>query len=127
LNEYKSEAFDLFNGLIARLREMTISQLMRVEVAFEPPPQQLPPMFASHSDPLTGEDDLALAEANTRMSAGTFTSNNAGFEGGLMVAPRGDAVSRDPQDPASWGRVGRNELCPCGSGKKYKHCHGVIV
>jgi preprotein translocase subunit SecA len=34
------------------------------------------------------------------------------------------AVDRNPSDPTSWGKVGRNEVCPCGSGKKYKHCHG---
>ena len=128
LNEYKSEAFDLFNSLIARLREMTVTQLMRVEVAFEPPAQQLPPMFASHANLLTGDDDMDIAEVNTRVAAGSFTSNPAAFEGGLMVAaPAGEAATRDPQDPSSWGRVGRNELCPCGTGKKYKHCHGAIV
>ena len=128
LNEYKSEAFDLFNSLIARLRETTTSQLMRVEVAYEPPAQQLPPMFASHSDALTGDDEMEVAEVNMRVSAGTFTSNPAAIEGGLMLAPRdASAAERDPQDPASWGRVGRNELCPCGTGKKYKHCHGTIA
>jgi preprotein translocase subunit SecA len=33
-------------------------------------------------------------------------------------------AERNPRDPTSWGKVGRNEVCPCGSGKKYKHCHG---
>ena len=128
LNEYKSEAFDLFNSLIARLRDMTTSQLMRVEVAYEPPSQQLPPMFANHADPLTGDDDVEIADVNMRVSAGTFTSNPAAFEGGLMLAPQdSEAAERDPQDPSSWGRVGRNELCPCGTGKKFKHCHGAIV
>ena len=128
LNEYKSEAFDLFNSLIARLRDMTTAQLMRVEVAYEPPAQQLPPMFAAHADPLTGDDEMAVADVNMRVSAGTFTSNPAAFEGGVMVAPHdSEAAERDPQDPASWGRVGRNELCPCGSGKKFKHCHGAIA
>jgi preprotein translocase subunit SecA len=37
------------------------------------------------------------------------------------------AVERKPNDPASWGKVGRNEACPCGSGKKYKHCHGRLA
>jgi preprotein translocase subunit SecA len=39
----------------------------------------------------------------------------------------GTAMQRNPNDPASWGKVGRNEPCPCGSGKKYKHCHGKYV
>ena len=42
----------------------------------------------------------------------------------LELVPQAGAVDRDPKNPASWGKVGRNEDCPCGSGKKYKHCHG---
>ncbi|MGC2124392.1 MAG: SEC-C metal-binding domain-containing protein, partial [Xanthobacteraceae bacterium] len=37
------------------------------------------------------------------------------------------ALARNPQDPQSWGKVGRNEPCPCGSGRKFKHCHGKYV
>ena len=77
---------------------------------------------------MTGDDEMAVADVNLRVSAGAFTSNPAAIEGGLMLAPRdASAAERDPQDPATWGRVGRNELCPCGSGKKYKHCHGTIA
>jgi preprotein translocase subunit SecA len=43
------------------------------------------------------------------------------------AAPPEPAAARNPTDPSTWGKVGRNELCPCGSGKKYKHCHGAIV
>jgi preprotein translocase subunit SecA len=42
----------------------------------------------------------------------------------LAPAQNANAASRDPKSPAGWGKVGRNEDCPCGSGKKYKHCHG---
>ncbi|HET9396458.1 MAG TPA: SEC-C metal-binding domain-containing protein, partial [Nitrospiraceae bacterium] len=56
------------------------------------------------------EDELALAEA------GAATLARAG-----ITTP---AAERNPNDPATWGKVGRNELCPCGSGKKFKHCHG---
>ncbi len=120
LNEYKSEAFELFDKLITRLREVVTSQLMRVEVAHERPPEpQLPPMQAMHVDPLTGEDELALAQINARIAAGDFTPRALG---GTEEGP-----ARDPNDPATWGRVGRNEACPCGSGKKFKHCHGVTV
>ena len=124
LNEYKSEAFDLFGGLISRLREATTAQLMRVEVAFEPPPSELPPMFASHADPLTGDDEVAVAEGTRRIS-GDF--GQAAAAGATLVATAEAATHRDPQDPATWGRVGRNETCPCGSGRKYKHCHGALV
>jgi preprotein translocase subunit SecA len=49
----------------------------------------------------------------------------SGFAGAsLAPLANADRSSRDPNNPASWGKVGRNEDCPCGSGKKYKHCHG---
>jgi preprotein translocase subunit SecA len=120
LNEYKSEAFELFDALITRLREVVTAQLMRVEVAHERPAEpQLPPMQAMHVDPLTGEDELALAQINSRIAAGDFTPRALGVTE--------EAPARDADDPATWGRVGRNEPCPCGSGKKYKHCHGVAA
>jgi preprotein translocase subunit SecA len=120
LNEYKSEAFELFDGLITRLRELVTSQLMRIEVAHERPPEpQLPPMQAMHFDPGTGEDELALAQINARIEAGDFSPRSLGAQE--------PAPERDPNNPDGWGRVGRNELCPCGSGKKFKHCHGALA
>src|SRR5215212_10192823 len=104
LQEYKSEAFSLFEAMIAHLREAVTAQLMRVEIV--PPEDQqpvLPVMEAHKFDPNTGEDELAFANASLVPAA---------------------AADRDPRNPASWGKVGRNEDCPCGSGKKYKHCHG---
>jgi preprotein translocase subunit SecA len=108
LQEYKSEAFSLFEAMIAHLREAVTAQLMRVEIV--PPEEQqpaLPPMQVHHADPNTGEDEMAFARAS--------------------LVPQGSdvaTVARNPDDPQSWGKVGRNEDCPCGSGKKYKHCHG---
>jgi preprotein translocase subunit SecA len=115
LNEYKSEAFTLFEAMIQNLREAVTSQLMRVEIVQAPPPEQAPPslpyMEAHKTDPTTGEDEMALA------MAGAETLARAGITGAA-------AAERDPKNPTSWGKVGRNENCPCGSGKKYKHCHG---
>lgn len=106
LQEYKTEAFNLFQEMSAHLREAVTAQLMRVEII--PPEQEapaLPPMEAHKFDPNTGEDEMALAS--------------------VTLAPQAtDAALRDPKNPASWGKIGRNEDCPCGSGKKYKHCHG---
>jgi preprotein translocase subunit SecA len=87
---------------------------MRVEVVTQPPPMdELPPMQAHHADALTGEDQL-LSYSDVEIAREA------------TLAPDADAASprRDPNDPSSWGRVGRNEPCPCGSGKKFKHCHG---
>jgi preprotein translocase subunit SecA len=114
LNEYKAEAFNLFETLSEGLRESVTAQLMRVEVVQQQPDgsvPELPPMQASHTDPNTGEDELALA------AAGAETLARAG------ITPK-PAAERNANDPETWGKVGRNEVCPCGSGKKYKHVHG---
>ena len=115
LNEYKAEAFSLFEAMSTHLREAVTSQLMRVEIRAAPPPEEpasLPYMEAHKIDPSTGEDELALARAG----AETLVRH------GITAA--GAVAERNPNDPSSWGKVGRNEVCPCGSGKKYKHCHG---
>ena len=106
LQEYKSEAFALFEAMIAHLREAVTAQLMRVEIV--PPEEQapvLPAMEAHKLNPDTGEDEMTFANAS-------------------LVPANGGDVARDPKNPATWGKVGRNEDCPCGSGKKFKHCHG---
>jgi preprotein translocase subunit SecA len=106
LNEYKSEAFQLFDTLLNRLREGVTAQLLRIEIVQAPPAQtELPPMQAHHINPDTGEDEMALAAVPAAEARIAASDRNAG-------------------DPSSWGKVGRNESCPCGSGKKYKHCHG---
>ena len=120
LNEYKSEALELFKGLMTRWDEIVTAQLMRVEVAEEPPPPQLPAMHASHQDFATGEDEMAIAEINARIAAGDFAPQT-------LFPAEEPLPMRDPADPSTWGKVGRNEACPCGSGKKFKHCHGVLV
>jgi preprotein translocase subunit SecA len=113
LNEYKTEGFTLFEAMMSRLREMTTSQIMRVEIQQRPPDDmlpdedELPAMEMHHFDASTGED------------AGTLAA--------LLAPPAGRQQGRDPKDPRSWGKVGRNEPCPCGSGKKYKHCHGAFA
>ena len=114
LNEYKSEAFELFQAMLGNLRQAVTAQLMRVELvreAAEAPPPQAPQAVGHHLDATTGEDDF-------------------GEGGGTLTLVRETVVpaeQRDPQNPATWGKVGRNEPCPCGSGKKYKHCHGAFA
>ncbi|MFM9859437.1 preprotein translocase subunit SecA [Pseudoxanthobacter sp. M-2] len=117
LNEYKSEAFTLFEALLSNLRTQVTSQLARVELVQSPPTMpsddDLPMMEAHHLDPFTGEDEMALADEAM---------------GGVALAPpRREATARNANDPSTWGKVGRNEACPCGSGKKYKHCHGQFA
>ncbi len=134
LNEYKAEAFSLFEAMSQNLREAVTAQLMRVEIMPTPPEQQpapLPAMAAHKIDPTTGEDEMALATAGAETLArhGIGPAAGAGAAGGasmaaLAAAGAAPAPARNPKDPTSWGKVGRNEPCPCGSGKKYKHCHG---
>ena len=105
LNEYKSEAFNLFNAMLEDLRERVTSLMMRVELRPEDPlpmPEPIRITDMRHPAPDGGEYDA---------------------QGDVALAPRrGDAV--DPNNPASWAATPRNAPCPCNSGKKYKHCHG---
>jgi preprotein translocase subunit SecA len=81
-------------------------------------------MEAHKMDPTTGEDEMALAMAG----AETLARHGIGpAAGGAAAARSAEASARNPKDPTSWGKVGRNEACPCGSGKKFKHCHGRYV
>jgi preprotein translocase subunit SecA len=116
LNEYKSESFQLFEALLQRLRETVTGQLMRVEIVTQAPPEepQLPFMEGHKIDPVTGEDEMALAAYGRSL----LDSNPFAAEATVAEA------DRNPADPSTWGKVGRNEMCPCGSGKKFKHCHG---
>jgi preprotein translocase subunit SecA len=124
LNEYKTEAFNLFEALLHRLREVVSSQLLRVEIGSRPAgdrlpsEDELPAMQAHHLDPFTGLDDAA---------EGALALGLPQFGQGPNGAPREARPPADPKDPATWGKVGRNESCPCGSGKKFKHCHGALV
>src|SRR3954451_24994570 len=113
LNEYKSESFNLFEAMIAKLREAVTAQLMRVEIVQAPgeeDQQNLPYMEAHKVDPSTGDDEMSFASASLAPA--------------MIGSGNGTSANVNPNDPATWGKVGRNEMCPCGSGKKYKHCHG---
>jgi len=134
LNEYKSEAFTLFEAMIGNLREAVTSQLMRVELVQQPEFEPLPEMEAHHLNPLTGEDEMALAGFGG-MGLGWEGPGGSAAEISLAQGAReprrrgaaGDVGEIDPTDPATWGKVPRNAQCPCGSGKKFKHCHGQFV
>jgi len=105
LNEYKREAFDLFERMLAQLRDNVTGVLSHVELRVEradqvPQPRAPQRMREVHEDPVLAE---ATAEA-----------------GG---APRGE---RSLQIGSPWAKTPRNAPCPCGSGKKFKHCHGRL-
>ncbi len=118
LNEYKTEAFTLFQAMLEKLRDNTISQLMRVEISLDgtdgelPREGDLPPMHGSHIDPFTGQEDMGPGSFGAPLSFGDSLDPEMG--------------PRDKDKPETWGKVGRNERCPCESGKKFKHCHGAL-
>ncbi len=128
LNEYKREAFNLFDDMLANLREEVTRVLAMVQIRMKEPALADGPdasqMLAMHEDPAHAGADALYADA----MPGDLPP------GGLDADPRTDnmagrgrhAVPVDPNDPATWGRVSRNAACPCGSGKKFKHCHGRI-
>ena len=116
LNEYKREAFNLFSDLLTGLRELVVNVLATVQLRMEPPPQPPAQMQEVHEDPAQAAamaDDPAFDPADPNGGAGVATS----------AAHR---LPADPNDPATWGKVSRNAPCPCGSGKKFKHCHGRV-
>ncbi|MEQ1752782.1 MAG: preprotein translocase subunit SecA [Micropepsaceae bacterium] len=116
LNEYKTEAFLLFEGLLARIRQEVTRQLMHVQLQIEQPPEldevALPQMRAMHINPDTGENE--------------FDEDNSGRPATNSPRLAGRPVPVNPDDPATWGKVQRNAPCPCGSGKKFKQCHGAL-
>ena len=121
LNEYKSEAFAMFNAMLDDLKERVTTMLARVEIGQEPPaevfqPVQEPNLFASNlhysdpaaSAPYAGGDVLEAERPRPALA-------------------RASDPAVDPADPATWRNVSRNAPCPCGSGKKFKHCHGKMA
>jgi preprotein translocase subunit SecA len=115
LNEYKTEAFSLFEKLLVDLRQHVTRWVMTVEFQFQEPDEfQRNPaeMFEVHLDPTTGE--------NERDGAALAT------EGGFMTPEMAERLPPSAL-PSGWERTARNAMCPCGSGKKFKHCHGALV
>lgn len=121
INEYKQEAFALFERMLASIREDVTRTMAHANFNFQAPPElpELPDFLTMHIDPLTGEDDSWGGEG----AQGLITTRVPMLQ---MAAPVPDEDLGD--DPANWeGRVSRNAPCPCGSGRKYKHCHGALV
>ena len=124
LNEYKQEAYELFQKLLTDMRELVIKQLSFVEVQMRAPePPQVPDMSRVseiHIDPTTGEND-----AESQVS-GTIGGRLAAA--GPLADGDNDVLDADPRlrpiDPKLLVGVQRNAPCPCGSGKKFQHCHG---
>ncbi len=112
LNEYKSEAFTLFENMLDSLRTDVTEQL-------------------AHIRPMTEEEQQAMIAQALAEQQGI---DLAQVEEGIKALGNGDASANgkdarpefDENDRSTWGNPGRNAPCPCGSGKKFKHCHGKV-
>jgi len=118
IDEYKQEAFLLFERLLVAIREDVTQKLMRAQFQFqEAPLPPLPDFITQHLDPFSADDDSADIDASSRgLLAGVP----------LMNIPQPPLPHRDDGGVVE-APISRNAPCPCGSGKKYKHCHGQLA
>ena len=129
LNEYKTEAFVLFEGMLEKLREAVTGQLMHIEPSsdemYDEDEGGMPEnMVASHEIPESFREELALVDAAIAGESRAYLEAEEAAQRAAPIRTRQSADAVDPDNPATWGKVARNSPCPCGSGKKYKHCHG---
>ncbi|OWQ95148.1 preprotein translocase subunit SecA [Sphingopyxis witflariensis] len=120
INEYKQEAFALFERMLSNIREDVTRTIARLELRMdEPEPMplpELPDFLTTHIDPFTGDDNSAdIDDGSIGVIANTLPP---------MQIPRPDMPQGE--NPYADLELSRNAPCPCGSGRKYKHCHGVI-
>ncbi len=122
LNEYKREAFNLFEAMLGDLRQTVTGVLAHLEVQAQSTPEEMEARMAAerlNQETHEGRVDPAMAAPD-----GEAPQSAAGDERRQRpVVNRASAVV-NPEDPSTWGKVARNSACPCGSGKKFKHCHG---
>jgi len=124
INEYKQEAFGLFENMLETLREDVTKILATAQLRVQPPqPQQLPDLpdfLTGHIDPLTGLDNS---------DDGDGSAERPELFGSLAGSPRAGfgPGGRNPENPYANQNISRNTQCPCGSGNKYKHCHGAVA
>ncbi|MED5545839.1 MAG: preprotein translocase subunit SecA [Pseudomonadota bacterium] len=124
INEYKQEAFGLFDSMLSAIREdvtriLAISELRMPEPIQEPSLPELPDFLTGHIDPLTGLDNS---------NDGDGSALNPALFGSLAGSPQATASpGGTAENPYAHMELSRNALCPCGSGNKYKHCHGALV
>ncbi len=113
LNEYKQEAFGLFEQMLQHLRELVTLRMAHLRIRVEDPNELREMGMARRMQ--ESREDPALSQQRPSPVPGQSLRTH--------VRPE----DRDPANPATWGKVGRNEPCPCGSGEKYKHCHGKLA
>jgi preprotein translocase subunit SecA len=121
LNEYKREAFDMFEGMLRQIRETVVTVLSHVQIRVSgPEDQSLAPRDPDFAELQESHPEMAMADGEPApQPPGDGATARA-------VHRRPATAAVDPTDPSTWGRTPRNATCPCGSGKKFKHCHGKV-
>ncbi|MGZ8352957.1 MAG: preprotein translocase subunit SecA [Allosphingosinicella sp.] len=124
IDEYKHEAFQLFERMLAAIREDVTRTFGRAVFTMQPPEEMtelpgLPDFITHHIDPFTGEDDTADIDAGT----GAILSRLPPLQAARPEMPAGEFEIAEADLP----NVSRNAPCPCGSGQKFKHCHGQLA
>ena len=114
LNEYKTEAFTQFQHMMDRVREAVTSVLCHIELQPAAPETA---MFTHH------EKQMMEQHETSEVAIG---AGGGGGSGGVATVRRRKTEDIDTNDPSTWGKTQRNAPCPCGSSKKYKHCHGRL-
>ncbi len=129
LNEYKREAFSLFEAMLANLRQVVTSVLSHLEIRMQAPEELEARMAAERAQAEMHETRMDPALASDRAVDSEDESGLAatGTDGVPVAQRRASAPAVDPNDPSTWGKVPRNAPCPCGSGKKFKQCHGGLA
>ena len=120
INEYKQEAFSLFQRMLETIREDVTKTIAHAQFQMQAPVglPELPDFITTHFDPFTGDDNSNDFDAGTR---GHITSTMPPLQ---IPQPQEADIG---EDPANWESVvSRNAPCPCGSGRKYKQCHGAV-
>ena len=117
LNEYKNEGFQLFQSMLDSLREGVTQKLAHVRVMSEDEQRRMLEQYFAQQN-----QQGASAQAAQPVPAGAEAA-----EPTQAVVAEEPAAGFVEDDPTTWGNPGRNEKCPCGSGKKFKHCHGRLV
>ncbi|WP_112310902.1 preprotein translocase subunit SecA [Pseudogemmobacter bohemicus] len=109
LNEYKTEAFQLFETMLGSLRQQVTEQLSRIR-------------------PLSKEEqETMMAQLLAQQQAAAGIEVEPSTPPAPQPALPGAIAGFDESDPSTWGNPGRNDVCPCGSGEKFKHCHGRLA
>ena len=127
LNEYKREAFQLFETLLSNLRRDVTRELCGIRPLTPEEQEERRRAIEDMQAQMQRETEAAAARAAASLSdtPPTGVAGGSGQSAAPALAGAGAAVAEmDPANPDSWGKVGRNAPCPCGSGKKFKHCHG---